>query len=209
MATASNMAYQETREMIIKGELIPGQRVSQVKLAQKFGCSTVPVVEAMRRLESEGLLVKEGRKMAKVRQLSVNEIEGLYLIREGLEAIAARLCAERISESELDKLQDLVEKFEAAVASGHHKVLGELEIKIHHCIADNANCSLLLEELSRLLLIEKTITANMQLTSQRQYRHSHRTIVEAIADRDGDSAEYLMKKHIQNGYRELLEQIRK
>jgi len=209
MTTASNRAYQKTREMIIKGELIPGQRVSQVKLAQKFGCSTMPVVEAMRRLESEGLLVKEGRKMAKVRQLSVDEIEGLYLIREGLESIAARLCAEKISDSELEKLQDLVERLEDVIATGHHEVLGELEVKIHRCIADNADCSLLLEELNRLLLIEKTITANMQLTDQSQYRHSHRTIVEAIADRDGDSAEYLMKKHIQNGHMELMRQEKK
>ncbi len=209
METTSNNAYRQIRKMIVEGHLSPGQRVSQIKLAQKFGCSTVPVVEAMRRLESEGLLVKEGRKMAKVRRLSADEIEGLYLIREGLESVAARLCAVRISEEELLRLQDLVEKFEAAVNAEQQNVLGELEIKIHRCITDNADCPLLLEELNRLLLIERTITANVELTDQTQYRHSHRTIVEAIADRDGDSAEYLMKKHIQNGHSELVYRSRK
>ena len=63
-----------------------------------------------------------------------------------------------------------------------------------------------MEELGRVLLIEKTIPANVQLTHPSQYRHSHRTIVDAISDRDGDSAETLMKKHIQNGYKELVQQ---
>lgn len=61
-----DQAYQGIRQIFVRGEFEPGQRVSQSKLARQLGCSTVPVVEAMRRLESEGLLVKQARKMAKV-----------------------------------------------------------------------------------------------------------------------------------------------
>lgn len=199
---ASQVAYERVKKMMISGRLASGQKVSQVKLAKELGFSTVPVVEALRRLESEGLLVKEGRKMAKVRQLSAEEIEGLYLIREGLEPIAARLCAERISESALAHLRGLVEEFEAAVDAEDNEVSNDMEVKIHRCIAENASCSLLLEQLSRLLLIEKTSCGDMQLTDRTKYRRSHRAIVQAIAERDGDLAEFLMRRHIETGLTE-------
>ena len=64
MSTTAEHAYQSLRRMVVKGELAAGQRVSQLRVARQLGCSTVPVVEALRRLESEGVLVKEPRKMA-------------------------------------------------------------------------------------------------------------------------------------------------
>jgi DNA-binding GntR family transcriptional regulator len=206
MVTASETAYQNIRKMIISSQLPFGQRVSQSKLAKEFGCSTVPIVEAMRRLESEGLLVKDGRKMAKVRKFSADEIEGIYLIREAIESVAARLCAQRISQQQLMVLQDLVSQFETAVDGGQYSTFMELEIKIHRCIVLNAGSGILMEELERLVFIEKTIAAHKKLDNPAQYRHSHRTIVDAIADGDGNSAEYLMKKHIQNGHKELMQQ---
>jgi DNA-binding GntR family transcriptional regulator len=199
---ASQIAYQKIKNMMISGRLASGQKVSQVRLAKELGFSTVPVVEALRRLESEGLLVKEGRRMAKVRQLSAEEVEGLFLIRQGLEPIAARLCAERISKSALAHLQVLVEEFEAAVDADDNKTSDDMEVKIHRCIAENANCPLLLEELSRLLLIEKTSAGDMHSSDRLRYRRSHRAIVEAIAERDGDLAEFLMRRHIEIGRRE-------
>lgn len=199
---ASQVAYKEIKEMVVSGRLAPGGKVSQVRLAKELGCSTVPVVEALRRLESEGLLVKEGRRMAKVRQLSNEDLEGLFLIREGIEPIAAYLCAERISEAELTHLQKLVERFEAAVDTGDDDVSNDCEVRIHRCIARNAKCPLLLEELNRLFLIEKTSAGSMRLTDRARYRSSHRTIAQAIADRDGALAEFLMKRHIQFGRKE-------
>ena len=204
--TTSEIAYHEIHKMILAGELIPGKKVSQLKLARKFGCSTVPVVEAMRRLESEGLLVKEGRKMAIVRQLSLDELEGFYLVREALESVAAGLCAQRISESEVTHLKKLAEQFEVAGDMQHYDVLIRLEIEIHRCITENAGCPLLLEELNRLFLIETTVKATKNIKSPAEYRRSHRAIIEAIADGDADSAEYFMKRHIRDGYHKILQQ---
>ncbi len=110
--STSDQAYQGIRQMFVRGEFKPGQRVSQSKLARQLGCSTVPVVEAMRRLESEGLLVKQARKMAKVRELSAADLEGLYLLREGLEAITSRLAAQRIDDEQATELQRLAGIYE-------------------------------------------------------------------------------------------------
>jgi DNA-binding GntR family transcriptional regulator len=201
--TASEMAYNEISRMMLSGELSPGQRVSQSGLARRFGCSTVPVVEAMRRLESEGFLVKEGRRMARVRKLLPGDMEGLYLIREGLESVAARLCARRISEANLVHLKALGNRLDAAIDINDGDAFNGLEIEVHRCIVENSGCPLLAEELSRLLLIERTAGARKSIGTLSRRRHSHRAILEAISDHDEDLAEYLMKKHIQKGYAEL------
>jgi len=205
METTFEQVYTGIRKMITTSELEPGQKVSQLELARKFDCSPIPVVEAMRCLESEGLLTKEGRKMARVRKLSRDEIEGVYLVREGLESITARLCARRITPENLEKLWRLVEEFEAGVDHEKWTTVKQLEIDIHQFIAECSACQLLEEELNRLLLIERTAVADCEQPQDlNKYKLSHRAIVNAIADRDESSAEYLMKKHIQNGYLEFI-----
>ncbi len=199
-----DQAYQGIRQMFVRGEFQPGQRVSQSKLARQLGCSTVPVVEAMRRLESEGLLVKQARKMAKVRELSAADMEGLYLLREGLEAITARLAAQRINDDQATELQRL-----ASVYEENWKTESDDDVAIHLHIARCAGCPLLSEELDRLMLIERTAGRPAHdATIRPGLAHIHRALVQAIVDRDADSAEYLMKKHIQNGYREALRQLK-
>lgn len=204
--TTSDQAYQGIRRMLMQRELQPGERVSQSKLARQLGCSTVPVVEAMRRLESEGLFTKHPRKMATVRQLSPADLEGLYLLREGLEAITARLCAQRIGDVQVQKLEEFSRGYETAWETEHLEA--EADVAIHRYIASCAGCPLLVEELDRLMLIERTAGRfGPSATIRSGHVHIHRAVVKAIIDRDADSAEYLMKKHIQNGYREAMREL--
>jgi len=201
--STSDQAYQGIRQMFVRGEFQPGQRVSQSKLARQLGCSTVPVVEALRRLESEGLLVKQARKMAKVRALSAADMEGLYLLREGLEAITARLAAQRINDEQAAELERLARVYEES-----WKTESDADVAIHRHIARCAGCPLLSEELERLMLIERTAGRPTHDAAIRPgLAHIHRALVQAIVDRDADSAEYLMKKHVQNGYQAVMREF--
>ena len=197
MTTAADNAYLAIRKMLAENELAPGSRVSQSKLARQLGCSPVPVLEAMRRLESDGLLTKKPRKMAKVRELSEHDIKGLYLVREGLEAVAARMCAQRITDEQAEELQQLNREFEAAVTAGDNKQSDHFEVAIHKYIVGVADCVLLAEELNRLLLIERTAGRTLSTAKPDLHKIAHRAIIQAVIDHDADSAEYLMKKHIQ------------
>ena len=78
----------------------------------------------------------------------------------------------------------------------------DFELRIHRRIIENSGCPILQQELFRLLLIENTIVTDTPIVNRARYLRSHRIIVQAIADRDGESAEFLMKKHIQNGQKE-------
>jgi DNA-binding GntR family transcriptional regulator len=202
-ASACDIAYLGIRQMLVRGELEPGQRLSQSRLARKIGCSPMPVVEAMRRLESEGLLVKQARKQARVRKLSQADLDGLYLLREAVETVIARLAAKHITPEESRVLQELAQEYEYAWEVTHHE--SDADIAIHRQIAECARCPLLKGELERFRLIE--LTAGRHLVNIKQFPkpghpHSHRALVRAIIDHDAESAEYLMKKHIQHGYEE-------
>ncbi len=211
--TTSDQAYRKIHHMLARGELCPGQRVSQSQLARQMGCSTVPIVEAMRRLESEGILVKQPRKMARVRKLSSLDIEGLYLLREGLEAVTARLCANRITDQESNELVDLREVYEAAWEQGRpSETECDADIAIHRHIAKCAHAPLLSSEFDRLTLFEQTVGRGICAGKQGDGEqlgnpHDHRAIIQALLDHDADSAEYLMRKHIQNGYREAVARL--
>jgi DNA-binding GntR family transcriptional regulator len=203
--TASAAAYLAIRRMLVERSLAPGMAVSQLKLSRKLGCSPQPVLEAMRRLESEGLIVKQPRKMARVRELSASELEGLFLVREGLEAVTARLCAQKITDEQVRRLQELADAFETAWVKAEVRGLDQDDVAIHRHVARCADCPLLAEELDRLMLIERTAGRVIAKPAA----DSHRALVLAIVDRDADSAEYLMKKHIQAGYRETLQDLAK
>ena len=198
-------AYAHIRKMIFDRELKPAERLSQRKLALKMGFSVFPVAEAMRRLQSDGLVIKEPLKMARVREISDKDVEGLYLVREAMEALAAYLCAKCISDEEIAQLQNLGRQFKQAVQIGDQDRFDRIEIEIHRFIVRCSDCLLLQEELGRLLLIERTTVAfNVRPDNLQSYQHSHQALIQTITDRDADSAEYAMRKHVRQGYQDVL-----
>ena len=208
--TSVEQAYKVIRSKIAKGELCPGMRISQRKLASEIGCSQVPVAEAMRRLESDGLLVKEPLKMAKVREFLPADWEGLYLIREGLESVASRLCAVRITDLQIRELLEIGKKLERAICEGNSDDSRQLDVELHRFIFRCAQCPLLEEELERLSLLEHTAAHQRTHGPEKETLvNSHRALIRAIADKDPDSAEYLAKKHVTTGLDEIMSEFKR
>lgn len=107
------------RDMILKGQLKPGDRLRQDELANTFGVSTMPIREALRQLQAEGLVVFRPRRGATVARPSVSEYEEIYLIREALETLACRWAAEDFDRIPLDRLKLLLQEIEAAEANSN------------------------------------------------------------------------------------------
>lgn len=205
MTTTAERAYHSIRRMLLGKQLVPGQRVSQTQIARTLRCSTVPVVEALRRLESEGILNKEPRKMARVRVLLAAEVEGLFLLRQSLEMATGRLCAQRRTDAALAALQDTERRFQIAAKQQDFETSVHLDLEIHLQIVRGAQCPLLERELDRLLLIQRTLSDRFPVTETwDHYAVSHQGIVQAIADKDADLTEFLIRKHIQAGYETTL-----
>jgi DNA-binding GntR family transcriptional regulator len=105
------------RDMILKGHLKPGDRLRQDELADTFGVSTMPIREALRQLQAEGLVIFRPRRGAIVASLSVSEYEEIYRIREALETLACRWAAEDFDRIPIDRLKLLLGEIEAAEAN--------------------------------------------------------------------------------------------
>ena len=105
------------RDMILKGQLKPGDSLRQDELANTFGVSTMPIREALRQLQAEGLVVFRPRRGATVARPSVSEYEEIYLIREALETLACRWAAEDFDRIPLDRLKLILQEIEAAEAN--------------------------------------------------------------------------------------------
>lgn len=201
MTTAADQAYAAIRDLLADGQIMPGEKLSKAALSRRLGCSTVPVLEAMRRLESDGLIEKTPMKTATVRRLDNEQAHGLYLVREYLEALSAKLAAENITDRQADDLLKLADRFESEADTMDLREHQLLEHDIHLLIAQASGCDILTEELTRLTLLERT-AMYIQPTREQAvaFRHVHRAVVQAIVDHDADQAEYLMRKHIRSGY---------
>lgn len=104
------------RDMILNGQLKPGDRLRQDELATTFGVSAMPIREALRQLQAEGLVTFQPRRGAAVASLSLSEYEEIYRMREELEILACGWAAEdfdRISTADLRKLLAEIEEAEA------------------------------------------------------------------------------------------------
>src|SRR6202522_1941826 len=136
------------RELIITGELPAGEQLRQRDLAKRFGVSQTPVREAMRRLESGGLLVCETHRGCTVVASEEGRVEQNFQIRAPLESLGASLAARRIDADGLARLRDLNEKMRALADEDPY--YAELNREFHFTVYEYARSPLLLS-LMRLL----------------------------------------------------------
>ncbi len=192
----AEQAYQQLLGALREGELKPGSRVRENDVATMLGMSRTPVREALRRLESEGLIRSVAYRGMEVARLDYQEVMELYQMREVLEGTAAGLAARHASDAEIAALQSLLRTesgldVDAAVLANHNR-------KLHTAICYAAHNRYLLRSLNSLsdalaLLGETT----MSVPGRTRLAHDeHSAIVTAIAERDPDAAEAAARTHI-------------
>jgi DNA-binding GntR family transcriptional regulator len=101
------------RQAILGGEIGPGQRIRQEEVADRFGASRLPVREALRILEAEGLTEHEPNKGARVPKLSAHEVDVIYQMRERLEPLAVSESIPHLDEIHLARLEEIQDRIEA------------------------------------------------------------------------------------------------
>src|SRR5512139_3162319 len=104
-------AYQELRRIILEGQVGPGKKLNEGELAKALGISRTPIREAINRLEKEGLVEIFPQRGAFVVQFTEEDVYELFLIRENLEGLAARLATGKITPASLAKLESCLEGF--------------------------------------------------------------------------------------------------
>ncbi len=199
--TLSEHVFRQIQGAIVRGEIPPGAKISEPELAKTYGISRGPLREAIHRLEGQRLLVRVPHVGARVVSLSQAELIELYEIRESLEGMACRLAATRMPVAEIDELRRVLDTHErdAAFQAGVGYYQQEGDFDFHYRIIRGCGNSTLakmlcdeLYQLVRMYRIQNSATPNRP----RQAFQEHHRILDAIAERDGELAELLMRRHI-------------
>jgi DNA-binding GntR family transcriptional regulator len=180
------------RELVITGELAAGEQLRQRDLAQRFGVSQTPVREAMRRLESEGLLICDTHRGFTVVPPDDGRIEENFQIRAALESLGASLAARKIDADGLARLRDLNDKMRAL--ADDDPAYAELNREFHFTVYEYAHSPLLLS-LMRLLWASLHPGPRVSRTHAESARQ-HDEILAALTDGDATAAAARTYQHI-------------
>jgi DNA-binding GntR family transcriptional regulator len=203
--------YVVIRRAILDGALKPGEYLNERALAEQLGLSRSPVREALRRLEQEGLVALVRQRMV-VQELSFEKVLDLYQVRQPLEALVARLAAQRSQPEDLARLTAIMAEATAACAAKDDLRVREADVDFHETLADIAGNQLLTTLLASLTA-EIHRFRNLHLANSTRGQESldeHRQILDAVAAKDEDRAAALMHTHITHAlnYAKKLEQQR-
>jgi len=184
-------------QRILNGEYPPGARIVETRIAHELGVSQAPVREALRDLEQLGCIVHEPFRGCSVRAFSAAELLEAFPVRAALEALAARLAADRITEPELLHLAELLETMRAAARRGDVHGQSQANASFHATIVRAArNATLerqwsILEPFSRTYISVSQPGLDLLALSER-----HVPILEALRARDASAAGGAMHEHL-------------
>ena len=201
-------AYDKLFDAIQSGDILPGDRLLETELAQRFSVSRTPIREAIRRLEAEGIVRHTPRIGAIVRQLGQKEIVELYEMRIVLEATAAEMAALHASQAEIETLSSLNEDMADAANSDH--AVARINRQFHLCIVYAARNQFLkhcYHDLSNTLMLLGETTLD---TAQRIQIvcAQHSDIITALQKRDPAQAAQMMRIHMQTSLSHRLKAYR-
>ena len=197
-------AYGLILEAIDVGVYKPGSRLVESELAERFGVSRTPIREALQRLETQALLIRDGRSLI-VAALDHNQLAELYVVRSELEGLAARLAAQHAAKEEVRVLRKMVEDDRRLV--GDPEALSRANRRFHkqiHLASHNRYLVLQLDLVHRTMALLATTSLAVEGRSEDALKE-HEAIVEAIEAGDGEAACNAVRMHISKAFETRLE----
>lgn len=205
-AVASQRIAEEIRERILNGTLAPGTRIIQDELAEELRTSRLPVREALRILQSRGLVTLRANQGAWVASMDRRECELSYKIRERVEPLLLTESAPRLSEDDIAELTRLQDRIEQAHDVEEFLVLDR---ELHWATYRRHHAEELAAIVARLWdTTQHYRRAFTRLTGERRrwiICSEHRLLIEALRDRDHTSAERILELHIRRTRVELVQ----
>jgi len=202
--TNAEQAYQEIKKRIIKTELSPGAVINESDLMDELGFGRTPVREALKRLQSDDLVVVKPRRGIFVSELAITDLTQIFEVRVELEALAVRLACRRISESELERLEKLAEQYAKADTSGKEEMI-DLDGRFHNLLREATHNRFLISNLEYYYNLSLRIwyLALPRAAAEEIDVQAHCDIYEAIAAGDEALAVEKIVKHIRDFHKRI------
>jgi DNA-binding GntR family transcriptional regulator len=192
------------REAILTGRLRPGERIRQHIVAESCGTSRIPVRDALRQLEAEGLVTLVSNSGARVAEFNAEELSQIYELRERIEPLAAVQSIPKLSAADIDELRELSQKLDDAAKDGDASTWVEVDRRFHLLLLSQAS--------PRLVAIVHSLW-NATQHYRRMYfslperaavaRYEHALLLDAVVAGTTEEAELLLLLHIRRTRRTL------
>ena len=198
------------KDMIMERKLLPGQKISQEKLARDLGISRTPLIGALKFLEQEKLVESVPRRGFFVRLFSKEEMVYIFELREVLEGLAARRAAAKVTDSQVIELSNFFKHFAKQKNISDFKEYAREDRRFHNFVIDVGAK----EFLKSILLTTNIISFSYQVLHTEglvrppnETIQEHLAVIEAIKERDSEAAEDLMRQHFKKSLAYLKREI--
>lgn len=207
LLTETQKSVQRMRAKIISGDYQLSQALPQRGIAQELGVSPIVARESMRILEKEGLVEIIPKWGARVISFQMEKVRGIFIVREALEGMSARLLAETITEDQLQLLYELADKTDIFFSDtdARRRDIADAHYALHIKMVELTGLLELCEGVRRinlqyLLWINSTVVSHAMLSRPAGW---HRRLIDVIAQKDQDKAENFMRSHVRKGFEDI------
>ena len=195
-----DVVFNTLRTSILTGELKPGERLMEIHLADKLGVSRTPIREAIRKLELEGLVLMIPRRGAEVARISEKSLKDVLEVRRSLEELAIELACQRMTEEDMQALEEAQKAFKAAIDQGDAMKIAETDEAYHDVIYHSTRNKRLVQILNNLR--EQMYRFRLEYIKDEDKRQilivEHEHILAAIKARNIAEAKNAAREHIDN-----------
>lgn len=197
--TDADRAYERIKEMIVTLEMSPGTVIEEVQLREQLDLGRTPIREALKRLEAEKLVIIKPRRGIFVADITITDLMQIYEVRIELEALCARLAAQRATPEFIRRMEKLIEQYRA-IEPTDLPALFVVDRQFHMTLAEATMNSFLCRELELFYNLSLRIwyLALSSVASEDIDVDAHPNILHAIKTKDTDLAEERMREHIQH-----------
>lgn len=195
--TLEEQVYKALRTALLEGRLVHGQKLVQEALASELGTSRVPVRDALRRLEAEGLVITDERGSYYVKSFGPEDVEEIYALRVLLEPYATSRAIPHLTAEDVEELSLLLNEMEQAARAGDRETYVQLNRKFHTLLYEASGQRRLLRIIQNLWSGLPPLTP---LTIPGQIERSiteHRALLRALEARDAEKASEIVRLHVQ------------
>ena len=204
-SSIGQLVYSKIRQSILSGYYRPGQRLTEIALAEEMQASRTPVVNALKALTEQGLVRFEANRGYWVREFHLGEVLEAYDIRASLEGLACRQAAEKgVSRPTLEAMDECI-RIGREITRGpelvpqEHAAYQQMNVRFHNAIVQACGNQLLPEFIRKsheLPLASDRVVMRKSVDIVRRSHDDHVRVLDAIRNRQGARAEMLMREHI-------------
>jgi DNA-binding GntR family transcriptional regulator len=209
-STKSDKVYEFLKEKILTAAYKPGDRIVIREISRQLGVSDIPVREAVKKLASDGLLEIKSHSGARVAPLNIRNLEEIFLIRVELETLATRLAVKYATSEEISLLDSYVQKMDESIQKSDISQYTKYNREFHRALYRASHSPILADMVENLFMRSENskMVFHHDPARLRISNDEHRAIVEAIRNKDEETATKVIRSQKENGFSVVLNALK-